>query len=74
VAASAAAALAALGIFSAPAEVFSIQHSPSGAFGEPNRAACWPALQYAGCAADEPRATYDRTHLQRLASEHATIF
>lgn len=73
-AATATAALAALDVFSAPAEIFSLQHAPAAPLLEPDRVANRSSLEYTVAEAAEDAVAYDRELLVRLACEHATIF
>jgi hypothetical protein len=74
VAATATAALAALDVFSAPAEIFSLQQVSAAPRLEPDRVASHSSLEYTGADAAENAVAYDRELLVRLACEHATIF
>lgn len=74
VAATATAALAGLGLFSAPAEIFSLQQTLAAPTVQPNQVASRASLRYTAEQAGQGTSTYDRAELARLASEHATIF
>jgi O-succinylbenzoate synthase len=74
VSATATAALASLDVFSAPAEIFSLQHQLAAPLLEPDRVASRSSLEYTAAGAANGTVTYDRELLVRLASEHATVF
>lgn len=74
VAAASTAALAAFDLFSAPAEIFSLQSDSAAASLEPDRVARRSSLEYTAADAAASAVTYDREQLVQLANEHATIF